>query len=118
MQICYGWARKLLNLSSEQRYHPEQLLARLGPFCPERQKPVSPLLWMPVWVLLDGVYVRLHSRQEVELACKLVCIYHNGPDCKAPPSEDDTDWYNVTHKEAFRTRTPESSSDEEAGAFV
>jgi hypothetical protein len=115
MQICYGWARKPINLSTEQRYHPEQLVNRLGPFCPER-KVVSPLIWMPVWIRMDGHFVRLNSKEEVELACKLVCIYHNGPDNKAPFCDDEEPgWQYVSEKDAFLAgaRTPESESSEE-----
>jgi hypothetical protein len=99
-----------MNLSLEQRYHPEQLLARLGPFNPTRTQ-VSPLLWMPVWIHMDNHFVRLNSKAEVELACKLACIYHNGPDNKAPFLEED-DWQYISEKEAFLAgvRTPESAS--------
>ncbi len=62
---------------------------------------------------MDNHYVRLNSREEVELACKLVCIYHNGPDNKAPFFEDDSeDWQYISEKEAFlaAVRSPESVS--------
>lgn len=88
MHVCYGWARKPMSLSLEQRYHPEQLMARLGPFNPNKSS-VSPLVWMPVWIHMDNHFVRLNTKEEVELACKLACIYHNGPDNKAPVCDDD-----------------------------
>ena len=150
MQICYGWARKPMNLSLEQRYQPEQLIARLGPSNPRSNSNynsnpnsksntksnskieskssvkfnsdnsrlskttishVSPLVWMPVWIHIDDQFVRLNSKEEVELACKLACIYHNGPDNKAPFC-DDEDWQYISEKEAFLAgvRTPESES--------
>ncbi len=69
---------------------------------------------------MDSNFVRLNSREEIELACKLVCIYHNGPDNKAPFCEDDTgDWQYISEREAFMagTQSPEStSSTEETGA--
>lgn len=109
MRICYGWSRKPLNLSLEQRYHPEQLINRLGPFFPGSHL-TSPLIWMPVWIHMDNQYVRLNSKDEIELACKLACIYHNGPDNRAPFCEDE-DWQNVTEKEALlATGVPESES--------
>jgi hypothetical protein len=116
MHVCYGWARKTMSLSLEQRYHPEQLMARLGPYCQDKVgKVVSPLVWMPVWIHMDNHYVRLNTKAEVELACKLACIYHNGPDNRAPFRDDD--WHYITGKEAFLagTRTPESDSDDEVG---
>lgn len=121
MRICCGWARKPLSLSLEQRYHPEQLINRLGPFFPDKSL-ASPLVWMPVWIHMDNQYVRLNSREEIELACKLACIYHNGPDNRAPFCEEDGDWHTVTRKEALlascRPPEPESNSDgEEFGNF-
>ena len=118
MQICHGWARKPIVLSLEQRYHPEQLMNRLGPFNKINQinkinqtnqinqnnpsrKLVSPLVWMPVWIYMDGCYIRLENKEEIALACKLVCVYHNGPDNRAPFCEEDSDWQDISEKEAF-----------------
>jgi hypothetical protein len=114
MRICYGWARKPMKLSLEQRYHPEQLMARLGPFYPSHNS-VSPLVWMPVWIHMDDQYVRLNSKDEIELSCKLACIYHNGPDNRAPFC-DDEDWHCVTEKEALLASVgaAESESGDEA----
>lgn len=109
MQICYGWARKPILLSSNQRYHPEQLLNRLGPFNPTR-KVVSPLVWMPVWIYMDGQYIRLNSKDEISLACRLVCVYHNGPDNCAPFCEEDCDWHDISEKEAFLAEVGEEGS--------
>ena len=112
MRICCGWARKPLDLSNDQRYHPEQLMERLGSFLPDRKSVdsvsrVSPLNWMPVWIHLENVFLRLNSREEIELACKLACIYHNGPDNKAPFWEDDSDFkdWQYIEKEVLGTRT-------------
>ncbi len=87
MRICYGWARKPLNLSSETRYYPEHLMSKILPFL--RTRSISnPLLQVPVWVDLDNQYIRLESEAEALLACRLVSIYHNGPDCRAPPDDE------------------------------
>lgn len=89
MRICCGWARKPMTLSLEQRYHPEQLMNRL----PIKTKSNSSLAWMPVWIHVDSHYVRLNGKEELELACKLACIYHNGLDNRAPYCEYfDEDW--------------------------
>ena len=42
----------------------------------------------PVWLRLEGQYVQLKCREELELACRLVCICHNGLDV---PSEGETE---------------------------
>ncbi len=113
MRICFGWSRKPLNLSMEQRYHPEQLINSLGPFYTCKQL-ASPLVWMPVWIHMDNQYVRLNSKDEIELACKLACIYHNGPDNRAPFFEDE-DWQGVPGKtEMFAVCESESSEGETA----
>ena len=84
---------------------------RLGPFFTNK-KLASPLVWMPVWIHMDNQYVRLNSKEEIELACRLTCIYHNGPDNRAPFCEEDGDWHTVTRKEALLAacRPPESES--------
>ena len=73
---------------------------------------------MPVWIHMDGQYIRLDSKEEISLACKLVCVYHNGPDNTAPFSEEEDDWQDISEKEAFLAAAgvgePESES-EEAG---
>ena len=115
MRICYGWSRKPMTLSNEQRYHPEQLMNRLGSFNPDR-KVISPLLWMPVWIHMDEHYIRLDNKEEIMLACKLICVYHNGPDNKAPFSEDeDTDWHDISEKEAFLAEVGEGEFESEEG---
>ena len=42
----------------------------------------------PAWLWVEGEYVRLNSLAEMELACRLVCICHNGVDA---PSEGETE---------------------------
>ena len=98
MRICYGWARRPMVLSLEQRYHPEQLMTRLPKLTKSnsskstKSNPTksnfTPLAWMPIWIHMDNHYVRLNSKEEVELACKLACIYHNGLDNRAPYGDD------------------------------
>lgn len=109
MHICYGWSRKPLSLSTEQRYHPEQLMNRLSPFRSGKHL-ASPLIWMPVWVHMDDQYVRLNSKDEVELACKLACIYHNGPDNRAPPFEGEDRQATPGKAVMFAVCLPESES--------
>jgi hypothetical protein len=72
MRICYGWARKPLALS-DVNYHPEQLMAKLG-----NTQVNTPLVWIPAWIHFENVFLRLNTKEEMELACKLACIYHNG----------------------------------------
>ena len=76
MRICYGWGRRHLMLSTALNYHPEQVMNMLGRLPPETRA-ASPLVRMPIWLMYDGVYVMLGER-ELDLACRLVCIDHNG----------------------------------------
>jgi hypothetical protein len=135
MKICYGWARKPMNLSSNQRYHPEQLMARLTSFnsgidngikhgineeindnraktgksksaskSTKGIKPLaSPLVWMPIWVCMENNFVRLNTKDEMELACKLVCIHHNGYHVGTDEKQlycPEDDWQYISEKEA------------------
>ena len=85
MELCRGWAKNPIRLMPLRRYHPEQLMNRIKPL-PE--EPASPLVRQPVWLRLEGQYVQLKCREELELACRLVCICHNGLDV---PSEGETE---------------------------
>ena len=105
MRICYGWARKPMTLSLEQRYHPEQLMARLPKInsiksstkSTKSTKELPPLVWMPIWIHMDNHYVRLNSKDEVELACKLACIHHNGLDNRAPYCDNKSNFSNFNN---------------------
>ncbi len=83
----------------------------------EAKPTASPLVWMPIWVYLESHFVRLNTKEEIELACKLACIHHNGAEDKIPFCDDD-DWQFVSEKEAFLAGVrnedieSESSSDE------
>ena len=76
MRICYGWGKRPLVLATTLRYHPEQLINMLGRLPPE-VRAISPLVRMPLWLQYDGEFLRLEDR-ELDLACRLVCIDHNG----------------------------------------
>lgn len=41
----------------------------------------------PLWIHMDGEHIRLRGGEQVSLACRLACVYHNGPDCLAPPDD-------------------------------
>jgi hypothetical protein len=47
----------------------------------------NPLVSLPLWVHMDGEYIRLTGNEQLSLACQLICVYHNGPDCKAAPDD-------------------------------
>jgi len=93
MRLCYGWSKKDFYMSSEKRYVPEQLYERLKPFVPSKAgSQTASLLNVPLWVKIDSEFVRIEGLPELNLACKLVTIYHN-TDCRAPLSdgwEDET----------------------------
>lgn len=88
MRLCYGWGKKELYLSQEKRYLPEQLYDRLKPFAQDKlQSVVIPaLLEVPLWIHVDNQFVRIEGIQQLSLACKLICIYHN-TDSRAPLSD-------------------------------
>ena len=89
-------------------------MSRLGPFNPTR-KVISPLVWMPVWIHMDGSFIRLDSKDEIQLACKLVCVYHNNNDPDHKLCDEDSDWQDISEREAFLAEMGDgdpSSSDE------
>lgn len=92
MRVCYGWNKTPLRLSLEARYFPEHLMGMIAPYV-RAHTPPNPLLRVPVWINLDDQYIRLESQEEILLACRLACIYHNGPDCRAVP---DDEWVRET----------------------
>ena len=85
MRICFGWSKSPLNLSSERRYLPEELQGMLTRTTVTG--PANPLVTLPLWIQLDGEYIRLRGEEQLSLACQLICVYHNGSDCKAPPDD-------------------------------
>ena len=81
MRICFGWSKIPLSLSPERRYYPEELQNMLAsPTVPSD----NPFVTLPVWIQLDGEHIRLKGEEQLSLACQLACVYHNGPDCRAP----------------------------------
>ncbi len=92
MRVCYGWDKTPLRLSAENRYFPEHLMGMIAPYMRSRTSP-NPLFRVPIWINLDDQYIRLESQEEILLACRLACIYHNGPDCRAVP---DDEWVRET----------------------
>jgi hypothetical protein len=78
MQICFGWSKRPLQLSPVRRYVPEELVST------HAHTNVSPLVDMPLWIQADGEHIRLNGGEQISLACQLVCVYHNGLDCRAP----------------------------------
>ena len=84
MRICFGWSKRPLQLSPERRYVPEELEQMLSA---STHMGVSPLAYVPLWIQTDGEHIRLNGKDQVSLACQLVCVYHNGLDCKAPPDD-------------------------------
>jgi hypothetical protein len=47
----------------------------------------NPLAHIPLWVCMDGEHIWLKGEEQLSLACQLACVYHNGPDCLAPPDD-------------------------------
>ena len=56
-----------------------------GSHCPPTRR--NPLIAQPVWIEMDGEHIRVEGEEQISLACQLACLYHNGPDCRAPPED-------------------------------
>jgi hypothetical protein len=71
-----------------------------------RAKPLaSPLVWMPIWICMENNFVRLNTKEEIELACKLACIHHNGylgGTEEKPPYCPEDDWQYISEREVCR----------------
>lgn len=122
MRLCCGWGRAPLNLSPEHRYFPEQLMGMLAPyFRVHPDSRINLLTKPPIWINFDDQYINLETEEEIYLACRLASIYHNGPDCRAPP---DDGWEEETaqmelNAEAFANgEGGADSSAEEQGDYV
>ena len=109
MRICFGWSKIPLCLSPERRYVPEQLQRMLAQ--PSDQS-ANPLVSMPLWIHVDGEHIRLNGKVQVWLACQLACVYHNGPDCLAPP-DDGWDQDTLMSEERAAQHMIAEGSDEE-----
>ena len=61
---------------------PEELIDMLG----SSPSPCStnPLANVPLWIEVDGECLRLSGAEQISLACQIVSVCHNGPDCLAP----------------------------------
>ena len=99
MRICFGWSKIPLSLSSERRYYPEELQNMLA--CQHI-----------LWIHLDQRHIRLRGNEQVSLACELACVYHNGPDCRAP-SEDGWDEETLASEEKAIEHMLAEASDED-----
>jgi hypothetical protein len=115
MRICFGWSRIPLNLSPERRYFPEELLRMLTPSSPPSD---DPLVSLPLWIHLDGVYIRLRGEEQISLACQLICVYHDGPDCRAPSDDGWTQDTLDSEERAMNHMLSESSEEDEDEAKV
>ena len=92
MRVCYGWGRKPLSLSREQRYREESLIDLLRQYL-AIYSTANPLLRVPIWIQVEEEYVRLETDSEVRLACRIASIYHNSAVSCAP---QDDGWYEET----------------------
>lgn len=109
MRICFGWSKIPLSLSSERRYYPEELQAMLG----SSHLPNDlPLVTLPLWIQLDGEYIRLRGKDQISLACELVCVYHNGPDCRAPTEDGWAEDTLASEEKAFEHMLTETSDED------
>lgn len=71
----------------------------------------NPLVSVPLWIQMEGEYILLSGEEQLALACQLVSIYHNGPDCRAP-SDDGWDEETVVMETNAALHMTEEESDE------
>ena len=75
LELCKGWSRMPIQLSPHFRYYQETLVGRVSTF---DAPPAPPLTLHPVWVkVMRETFVKLESKEQIELACKLVSEMHN-----------------------------------------
>lgn len=72
----------------------------------------NPLAVLPLWIQLDGEYIRLKSSDQISLACELACVYHNGPDCRAPTEDGWAEDTRVSEEKAIEHMLAEASDEE------
>jgi len=112
MWICFGWSKVRLNLSPEKRYYPEYVQNLFKNHTLNSKNSSPPSVNLPLWIHMDDQYVRLEGPEQLSLACQLVCLYHNGPDCRAPPDDGwDLDTLESEHK-AMQHMLEEATDDE------
>jgi len=104
MWICKGWDKRPLSLSPQLTYQPEALIRRV---LPSSAPPASPLVCQPIWVVLEGKSVRVRCKEEIELACRLVCIHHNNQ----VEQESEDDMSDTTEDESDAGDTEEECSE-------
>lgn len=65
MELYSGWSKKPIQLSSTQRYHPEQILAK----CKRRQG--------PFWLRVEGTLIPVVGESCLQFACEVSAAYHD-----------------------------------------
>lgn len=64
MEVCFGWSKTPIRLTSTRKYCPEEILAR----CKRHSG--------PFWIRVEGEYVPMHE-QYLPFACCVSASYHN-----------------------------------------
>ncbi len=75
----------------------------------------NPLVHVPLWIQMEGEYILLSGEEQVALACQLVSIYHNGPDCLAP---SDDGWDEETAEMEAEAELHMTAEDSDEGSEV
>jgi hypothetical protein len=75
MELCHGWARRVLPLSGTRKYSPVEIRA----LC----KRASP----PFWLRVEGKHIPVVGEPCLQLACQVSAAYHDWLAYNAP--EDD-----------------------------
>ena len=74
----------------------------------------NPLVKVPLWLHMDEEYIRISGEEQISLACQIVSLYHNGPDCRAPLDDGwDQDTFEIETKAAEHMLAEESDDGSE-----
>jgi hypothetical protein len=73
LMLCKGWNKSPITLFKNKRYHDAEIARKVQAV----YNPVSPLVRTPIWLSYCSQHIPLNTKEEVELACKLIALQHN-----------------------------------------
>ncbi len=101
MELCSGWSKQPIVLSSTQRYHPGQILAK----CKRRQG--------PFWLRVEDRMIPVVGESCLAFACQVSAAYHDWVAYNAP--EDDGFAADMAERERMVQEHMEESESSDEG---
>ena len=86
LTLCKGWNKAPISLIKTRRYYDVEVARKVQAV----YNPVSPLVSTPIWLSFCSDYIRLEGKEEILLACKLICLQHNEGLSDSEPDTPDT----------------------------